>query len=146
MSGRAFFDTNVLIYSLGAKDQRGRRAEQLLLEGGVVSVQVLNEFSDVARRKILMSWEEVREALRVIQVFCPDPVPITMDTHEHALIIAEGRDIRIYDALILASALATKCTTLYTEDLQDGHVIDRRLTIRNPFSRSCPTQPRQTSP
>ena len=133
MSGRAFFDTNVLIYSLGAKDPRGSQAEQLLLEGGVVSVQVLNEFSDVARRKIRMSWDDIRQALRVIQFFCPDPVPITMDTHEHALIIAEGQDIRIYDALILASALGANCTTLYTEDLQDGQVIQEQLTIRNPF-------------
>ena len=133
MSGRTFFDTNVLIYSLAAKDPRGRRAEQLLSEGGVVSVQVLNEFSDVARRKIHMSWDDVRQALRVIQVFCPDPTPITMDSHEHALVIAEGHDIRIYDALILASALGSNCTTLYTEDLQDGQVIDGRLTIRNPF-------------
>jgi predicted nucleic acid-binding protein len=133
MTGRAFFDTNVLIYSLDAKDPRGRRAEQLLLEGGVVSVQVLNEFSDVARRKIRMSWDDVRQALRVIQFFCPGPVPITMDTHERALSIAEGHDIRIYDALILASALGTNCTSLYTEDLQDGQVIDGKLTIRNPF-------------
>ena len=134
MSGRAFFDTNVLIYILGAKDPRGRRAEQLLSEGGVVSVQVLNEFSDVARRKIRMSWDDVKQPLRVIQFFCPDPVPITMDTHEHALIIAERHDIRIYDALILASALGANCTTLYSEDLQDGQVIEKRLTIRNPFS------------
>ena len=133
MGVRAFFDTNVLIYSLGVQDLRGRRAEQLLSEGGVVSVQVLNEFSDVARRKIRMSWDDVRQALREIQFFCPDPVPITMDTHERALIIAEGYDIRIYDALILASALGTNCSTLYTEDLQDGQVIDGRLTIRNPF-------------
>ncbi len=133
MSARAFFDTNVLVYSLGAKDPRGRRAEQLLSEGGVVSVQVLNEFIDVARRKIRMSWEEVREALHVIRVFCPDPVPITMDTHEHALIIAEMHDIRIYDALILACALGTKCSTLYSEDFQDGRIIANQLTIRNPF-------------
>lgn len=132
MSGRAFFDTNVLIYSLG-KDPRGRRAEQLLSEGGTVSVQILNEFADVARRKVHMSWDEVKQALHLILFFCPDPVPITMNTHEHALIIAEGHDIRIYDALILASALGTGCTTLYTEDLQDGQVIDHRLTIRNPF-------------
>lgn len=136
MGGRAFFDTNVLIYSLGAQDPRGRRAEQLLSEGGVVSVQVLNEFSDVARRKIRMSWDNVRQALRVIQFFCPDPVPITMDTHEHALTIAEQHNIRIYDALILACALGTNCKILYTEDLQDGQVIDHRLTIRNPFRPS----------
>ena len=133
MTGRAFFDTNVLIYSLDAKEPRGRRAEQLLLQGGVVSVQILNEFFDVARRKIRMSWDDLRQALREIQIFCPDPVPITTDIHQHALILAEGHDIRIYDALILASALGTNCTTLYTEDLQDGQVIDGRLTIRNPF-------------
>lgn len=133
MSGRAFFDTNVLVYSLVANDPRGRRAEQLLSEGGVVSVQVLNEFTDVARRKIQMSWEEVRQALRVIQVFCPNPLPITMEMHERALIIAEMHGTRIYDALILACALRSKCTTLYSEDLQDGQVIEGKLTIRNPF-------------
>jgi predicted nucleic acid-binding protein len=133
MSGRVFFDTNVLIYGMGTKDPRARRAEQLLSEGGVVSVQVLNEFSDVAHRKIRMSWDDVMQALRVVQLFCPNPVPITLETHEHALTIAERHGVRIYDALILASALATNCAILYTEDLQDGQVIDGRLTIRNPF-------------
>jgi predicted nucleic acid-binding protein len=133
MSDRVFFDTNVLIYGMGTKDPRARRAEQLLFEGGVVSVQVLNEFTDVASRKVRMSWDDVKQALRIIQLFCPNPVPITMDTHERALVIAERHDIRIYDALILASSLATNCTTLYTEDLQDGQVIEGRLTIRNPF-------------
>jgi len=133
MNARVFFDTNVLIYGMGTKDPRTRRAEQLLSGGGLISAQVLNEFTDVACRKVRMSWDDVKQALRVIQLFCPDPVPITVDTHEHALIIAERHDIRIYDALILASALATNCTTLYTEDLQDGQVIEGRLTIRNPF-------------
>jgi predicted nucleic acid-binding protein len=135
MTGRVFFDTNILIYGMGTKDPRSRRAEQVLSEGGVVSAQVLNEFTDVARRKIRMSWDEVKQALRVIQFFCPDPLPLTMEIHEHALIIAERHDIRIYDALILASGLATNCDILYTEDLQDGQVIEERLTIRNPFSQ-----------
>lgn len=136
MSGRVFFDTNVLIYGMGTKDPRSHRAEQLLSEGGVVSVQVLNEFSDVARRRIRMSWDDVKQALRVIRFFCPNPVPLTMDTHEHALIIAERNGVRIYDALILASALATHCATLYTEDMQDGQLIEEKLTIRNPFRGS----------
>jgi predicted nucleic acid-binding protein len=133
MSGRAFFDTNVLIYGMGTEDPRRRRAEELLFEGGVVSVQVLNEFCDVARRKIRMSWDDVMQALRVVQLFCPNPVPLTMETHRHALVIAERHGVRIYDALILASALATSCDILYTEDLQNGQVIERQLTIRNPF-------------
>jgi len=133
MTGRAFFDTNVLIYSLGAKDPRGRRAEQLLLEGGVVSVQVLNEFSDVARRKIRMSWEDVIEALDAIQILCPSPLSITMDTHEAALKIAQQYGFGIYDALIAAAAIEAHCSTLYSEDLQDGQFLNNKLTIRNPF-------------
>jgi predicted nucleic acid-binding protein len=133
MSGRAFFDTNVLIYSLGANDPRGRRAEQLLSEGGVVSVQVLNEFSDVARRKIRMSWEEVTEALDAIRVLCPKPMPITLDSHVAALKIAQQYGYGIYDALIAAAALEANCSTLYSEDLQDGQVLAETLTIRNPF-------------
>src|SRR5258708_34709121 len=99
MSGRVFFDTNVLIYGMGTKDPRARRAEQLLSEGGVVSVQVLNEFIDVARRKVRMSWDDVKQALRVIQFFCPNPVPITVGTHEHALFIPALNAIPIYNPL-----------------------------------------------
>jgi predicted nucleic acid-binding protein len=133
MSGRVFFDTNVLIYILASGDSRGKRAEQLFLDGGVVSVQVLDEFTDVARRKIHMSWEEVKDALQVIRIFCPEPVPITIDTHDLALRIAEEHQIRIYDALIVASALETNCRTLYTEDFQDRLLVENQLEIRNPF-------------
>jgi predicted nucleic acid-binding protein len=133
MSGRAFFDTNVLIYSLGAKDPRGRRAEQLLAGGGVISVQVLNEFASVARRKLQMSWEEVTEALDAIRILCPSPLPITLDTHDAALKVAQRYGYGIYDALIAASAIEAKCPTLYSEDLQDGQVIEKQLTVRNPF-------------
>jgi predicted nucleic acid-binding protein len=133
MNDRFFFDTNVLIYILATGDSRGKRAEQLFLNGGVVSVQVLDEFTDVARRKIRMSWGEVRDAIQVIRIFCPDPAAITINTHDLALRIAEQHQIRIYDALIVASALETNCRTLYTEDLQDGLQIENRLTVTNPF-------------
>jgi predicted nucleic acid-binding protein len=133
MSDRVFFDTNVLIYSLASGDPRGKRAEQLFLDGGVVSVQVLDEFADVARRKIRMSWNDLKDALKVIRIFCPEPAPVTIDTHDLALRIAEQYQIRIYDALIMASALETNCDVLYSEDLQHGQLIDERVTVRNPF-------------
>jgi predicted nucleic acid-binding protein len=134
MSDRVFFDTNVLIYILASSDSRGKRAEQLFFDGGIVSVQVLDEFTDVARRKLRMPWDDVKDALKVIRIFCPDPVGITIDTHELALRIAEEHEIRIYDALIVASALEAKCDVLYSEDFQDRQVIDGKLTIRNPFA------------
>src|SRR6266851_10358938 len=132
MSDKAFLDTNVLIYAIAKDDPRRSRAEELLAAGGVISVQVLNEFVSVARRKLHMSWEEVIEVLDAIRVLCPSAVPITPDSHESALKIAQQYGYGIYDALIVAAALGAKCSTLYSEDLQDGQIIGW-LTIRNPF-------------
>jgi len=133
MSAKDFLDTNVLIYSLAKNDPRAARAEALLATGGVVSVQSLNEFVAVARRNLRMPWKEVKECLNLFCVLCPDPVPISLDTHKEAVALAEKYGFSIYDALIASAALEAGCKTLYSEDLQDGQVINRQLTIRNPF-------------
>jgi predicted nucleic acid-binding protein len=132
MSDRAFFDTNVFVYAIIQDDPRSDHAEELVAQGGTVSVQVLSEFAAVARRKTKMPWVEIRRALDGIKILCPDPLPLTLDTHQEALAIAERYGYKIYDALIVASALEARCTVLYSEDMQDGQVIGR-LTIRNPF-------------
>jgi predicted nucleic acid-binding protein len=133
MSDRAFFDSNVLIYAMVSGDSRRERAQQLVAQGGVISVQVLNEFVAVARRKMRMPWGDVIEALNSVRILFPSPVSITLDTHEAALKIAQQYGFGIYDAMIASSALDANCSTLYSEDLQDGQVIDNTLTIRNPF-------------
>lgn len=133
MPAKDFFDTNVLIYAVAKSDPRAAKAEALLAAGGMISVQSLNEFASVARRKLGMSWKEVREFLDLICILCPNPVPVSLDTHKSAVTIAERYGYDIYDALIAAAALEAGCKTLYSEDLQDGQVINRQLTIRNPF-------------
>jgi predicted nucleic acid-binding protein len=133
MKGKAFFDTNVLVYAAVKNDRRSERAEQLLAVEGVISVQVLNEFVSVARRKYQMSWKALDVALQWIRFLCPDVVPVRIETHEIAVKIAERYEYRIYDSLIIASALEARCEVLYSEDLQDGQEIDGRMTIRNPF-------------
>jgi predicted nucleic acid-binding protein len=133
MSAKDFLDTNVLIYAVAKNDPRASKAEALLASGGVVSIQCLNEFVSVSRRKLGMSWKEVRDFLDLISILCPDPVPILLDTHRAALAIAEKYGYSIYDALIASAALEADCKTLYSEDLQDGQIINRQLTIRNPF-------------
>ena len=133
MPADVFFDTNVLIYSIVQGDPRSERADALLAAGGMISVQGLNEFVSVARRKIGMPWNEVAEALDAILVLCPAPVPITFATHQSALELAERYGFGIYDGLVLAAALQSRCRILYSEDLQDGQLIEERLTIRNPF-------------
>ncbi len=133
MHARDFLDTNVLIYAVAKNDPRASKAEALLASGGVVSIQSLNEFVSVARRKLGMPWKEVKEFLDLICILCPDPVPISLDTHKAALAIAEKYGYSSYDALIASAALEAGCKTLYSEDLQDGQIINRQLTIRNPF-------------
>jgi len=133
--GDGFFDTNVLLYLLSADTAKADRAEEVLALGGTISVQVLNEFAAVASRKLRMSWREVREVLSQIRAVCT-VVPVTIETHEQALRIAERYGLSIYDALIVSAALLAGCKTLHSEDMQDGQIIERRLTIRNPFGPS----------
>jgi predicted nucleic acid-binding protein len=133
MPVKDFLDTNVLIYAVGKNDPRAAKAETLLASGGIVSVQSLNEFASVARRKLGMPWKEVKEFVDLIYILCPDPVSISLDTHNEAVAIAEKYRYSIYDALIVSAALASGCRTLYSEDLQDRQIINRQLTIRNPF-------------
>lgn len=133
MSDKPFLDTNVLVYTLGQRDDRTPVAEALLTAGGVISVQVLNELAAVASRKLRMPWPDVTGALDAIKVLCPSPISLTLAVHEAALRLATTHNFHIDDALIIAAALEAECGTLFSEDLQSGQVIENRLTIRNPF-------------
>ncbi|HEY2016006.1 MAG TPA: PIN domain-containing protein [Bryobacteraceae bacterium] len=126
-----FFDTNVLLYAVRPEGPRAERARLLIAEGGLISVQALNEFTNVARRKLGQPWREINEKLGAVRALC-EVKPLTVATHERALALAERCGYQIYDALQLASALENGCNVLYTEDLQDGQQIEG-LTIRNPF-------------
>lgn len=128
-----FFDTNVLLYLLSEDHAKADRAEELLAAGGVVSVQVLNEFASVGSRKRMMKWTEIREALEAFRMTLRVE-PVTIDTHDKALQIAERHNVSFYDALIVAAAALSSCTVLYSENLQHGHVFEKSLTVRNPFS------------
>lgn len=130
-----FVDSNVLVYAFTA-DPRAAAAQALLERGCVTSVQGLNEFTNVARRKLGMSGQEVRAALADIRTVCQTILPLNIDTHVDALRIAERYGYTIFDALIVASALEAESDTLWSEDMQEGAVIDGRLRIVNPFAAS----------
>jgi len=127
-----FLDTNVLVYAF-TSDPRAERAQRLLARGCSVGVQGLNELTNVARRKLGMNWAEVREALAAIRTLCEAILPIDVDTHTEALRISERYGCAIFDALVIAAALRADCGVLWSEDMQDGLVVDGRLRIANPF-------------
>ena len=128
----AFIDTNVLIYAQGA-GPKSETAREVILAGGVISVQVVNEFAAVLRRKFRLEWDMIAEALVDVREALGPVRPIDVDIHLHALDLARSHDFGFYDALIVASALAAGCDTLLTEDLQSGRRI-AGLTIVNPFA------------
>ena len=126
-----FFDTNVLLYAVRSADPRAELARLLLADGGIISVQALNEFANVARRKLGQPWAEIKEKLGAVRALC-EVKPLTVATRERALVLAERYGYQIYDALQLASAIESGCSILYTEDMHHGQRIEG-LTIRNPF-------------
>ena len=133
MSGaEPFFDTNVVLYLFSTDAAKADRAEALLGEGGVVSVQVLNELASVARRKLAMTWSDVGDILSQVRAVCRVEA-LTVETHARGIALAERHNLSVYDAMIIASALGAGCSVLYTEDLQNGQEIGGELTIRNPF-------------
>jgi len=128
----SFFDTNVLLYLASGDAAKAGRAEELLDAGGTISVQVLNEIVNVARRKMRLSWPETRAFLSMIRGLLPAE-PLTIECHETGLRLAERYGLSVFDAMIAASALQTDCDTLWSEDMQDGMTIEKRLRIVNPF-------------
>jgi predicted nucleic acid-binding protein len=109
-------------------------AEKTLSLGGVVSVQVLNEFADVASYKFKKGWDAVEQYLEVVNALCGRAVPLTVETQMAAIEISRRYGYRIYDSLILAAAQQAGCETVFTEDMQHGQKIGS-LTIVNPFIR-----------
>lgn len=130
----AFFDTNILLHLLSADQTKADRAEELLAEGGIVSVQVLNEFASVAARELAMTWPEIRECLEPLRAALRVE-PITVETHDRALGLAERYAISFHDGLVVAAAILAGCGALYSEDLRHGQVFERSLAVRNPFRR-----------
>ena len=130
---RPFVDTNVLLYLLSDDVDKAERAEALLGSRIVISVQVLNEFANVARRKLGLPWPEVEQALIDIRRFA-SVQPLVLDTHERGVALAKRYQLSVYDAMIAAAALEAGCTTLASEDFSAGQRFENRLTVRNPFA------------
>lgn len=132
MNAKPFLDTNVLIYAFSRDDSRTSVSVSLLESGGIVSIQNINEFTDVSRKKLCRTWEEIEAQIRTMRRLLDPPLSLRTGHHELAVSISKQFGFRIFDSLIIASALSANCPILYTEDLQHGQRIED-LTIRNPF-------------
>ena len=132
MPGDRFLDTNILIYAFTTGDRRCAPAEALLAAGGVIGVQVLNEFTNVVRSKLRWDWPQLDSALEVIAELTEPARPLTADIHTHAVKLARTSTLSFYDALIIAATADAGCRVLLTEGMQHGRKFGG-VTIRNPF-------------
>lgn len=130
---RPFVDTNILVYPW-SDDEKAGRAQDILDRPFLTGVQVLNEFVTVLRRKLRLEWHEVEGAVADIVEVAAALLPIDLDTHIHALRLAERYQLQFHDAIVVGTALKGGCDTLLSEDMHDGLLVEGRLTIRNPFA------------
>ena len=135
-----FLDTNILVYVSTEQDARKRSISELLIDesirngNGAISFQVLREFANVMFKKFGLAADEVR---RTLSIFRDLPrVPESEDLLDRGMEIKERYGIPFYDALIVASAEAAGCDTIYSEDMADGAVYGS-VHVVDPFNH-CP--------
>lgn len=133
-SDKVFFDTNIMVYCYTDNEPDKKViAQRLALENDAnISTQVVQEFSNVLSRKYKQDWPVIQNSIknlpRYFNVFTNQFITIVSATQ-----VADRYQLSFYDSLIIAAALECDCTTLYSEDMHDGMVIENKLTIINPF-------------
>jgi len=134
MNDKIFFDTNVLVYCYTETEPEKKAIAVSLAQSpeAWVSTQVLQEMSNTLRKKFKRDWSDIQETFEEVcqnfQVFNNQSAHI-----REAFRIAERYGFSLYDSLILSSSLAVGCSILYSEDMQNGQVIEGTLKVINPF-------------
>ncbi len=136
MSDKVFLDTNILIYSYSKDEKKKQKIALELIDkysrGIIISTQVINELTNILFKKFKIDAITIKKTIiELDSVFNIEEFDIV--TQIKAVEIKEKYRLQFYDSLILATALENRCTVLFTEDMQDGQVIENTLTIVNPF-------------
>lgn len=134
MSDSVFLDTNILVFAYSFTElEKQNIARQIIINSNsFISTQVLQELTNTLTRKFKFSYKDALKALTE----CADNNNVhtnTENTIVQACTIAERYGFSFYDSLIISAALECDCSTLYSEDLNHGQLIEKRLKIVNPF-------------
>lgn len=138
MKDKFFIDTNILVYANDRSEKEKQdRAKQILFDGIAhgniaISSQVLGEFYVTVTRKIVKTLAS-KIAQKQIGLFKSiEIVDINFYLVMQAIRISRMHSLSYWDALIIAAAEKSKCSIIYSEDLNPGQVIDG-VTVENPF-------------
>ena len=136
MSAKVFLDTNVVAYAFDSAVPAKRQRARMLMDecDWVVSWQVVQEFANVALHRFAVPMKPVDLADYLELVLWPrcEVFPSLM-LYQTAATLHAKTQYRYYDSLMVAAALSSGATVLYTEDLQNRRMIDS-LKIENPFT------------
>jgi predicted nucleic acid-binding protein len=132
---RAFLDTNFIIYLYSEDEPKKQEIAQGILNRHycVISTQIMNEASNVWFKKYGWSGIIIEQHLDNIENICDFTAEIQRRTINKAIMLKERYNYSYYDCLMLASALENNCDFLYSEDMNDGQIIENKLRIVNPF-------------
>ena len=135
MSGKLhFIDTNILIYAYSEDDAQKREIARNLLCTGqmIISTQVLQEFANIAKKKLRVDWQAIQTTIKELS----SKIPLWInsnETIEKACEIAEKYGYSFYEALIISAAIESQSQLLFSEDMHGGQMIENQLEIVNPF-------------
>ena len=132
MQGKIFVDSNVILYLFTDAEDKKYKAYDVLVNSPTISIQVLNELSNILFKKYGLTGKEIKEHIDFLLDFVNVSL-ITISTINLALDLKDKYKYSYYDSLIIATAIENNCSVLYTEDMQDGQVIEGKLKIVNPF-------------
>jgi len=135
MNDKVFLDTNAIIYlySEDENDKRDAAYKSVNSNCCITSTQALNEASNIWFKKYNLSKNQIIKYLDGVEAVCDETLLIQRKTINKALVLKDRYGYSFYDTLMLASALESNCTQIFTEDMQDGQVIEDTLTIVNVF-------------
>jgi len=132
MRDKVFLDSNVILYAFGGERTKKEIIKILIRERPLISVQVVNEVINVLTKKFNFSTLEVKEVFDFFKAKA-EIILINLHTIDIALTVKTRDNFSYWDSLIVASAIESGCSILFTEDMQHGQVIEDVLTIKNPF-------------
>jgi predicted nucleic acid-binding protein len=140
MSDSYFLDSNIIVYLFDPSQAKKQKIAKELFEqahgskDGLISIQVIQEFTNVVTRKFAtpLTFLDLQSfILTGLRPLCR--VHTDVNLLIRALRIRDSSGYSFYDALIVAAALQAGCTRLYSEDLQNGQMIET-LKVVNPFA------------
>jgi len=125
-------DTNILVYGHSGDSRKKQIGRTLMNDVPVISSQVISEYLNVMQRVFKKEKNELIQTTALLLRNCIIK-PVAISTVELAARLIKRYDFQLFDGLIVASALEAGCDVLYSEDMQNGLIVEKYLTITNPY-------------